>query len=266
MELRGRRALVTGASGGIGAAIVRELRRNGAELVVTGRRADALRGLGDETGAQILAADLEDLDSVRGLARDAGPIDLLVLNAGIDAADDLVDLAQEEIAPVISVNLTAPALLSASFARQMRERGEGHIVFISSMAGKMATAGNGPLYAATKWGVRGLALSLREEMRACGVGVSAVFPGPIRDAGMFASTNVELPASVKTNSPEEVAAAVVRATQANVGEIDVAAPLLRLGGLLGPLLPSLVAALARRQGAGKVRRDMASARRSSAQR
>jgi short-subunit dehydrogenase len=263
MELRGRRALVTGASGGIGAAIVHDLRRHDVQLVLSARRTDALRALADETGAQILTADLSDPESVSRVASEARPVDVLVLNAGIDAADDAADLAGEEIAHVIAVNLTAPALLSAIFAREMRERGEGHIVFISSMAGKMATAGNGALYAATKWGVRGLALSLREEMRTSGVGVSAIFPGPIRDAGMFASTDVALPASVKTNSPAEVAAAVVRAVDVNAAEIDVAAPLLRLGGVMGPLLPAFVAALARRQGVGRVRRDMALARRSN---
>jgi short-subunit dehydrogenase len=261
MELRGRHVLVTGASGGIGAAIASELHRHGAELILTGRREDALRELASETRGRIVVADLGDAASVGALAAEAGPVDGLVLNAGLDAADDLADLEDREIERVIAVNLTAPALLAASFARAMRERPEGHVVFVSSMAGKMATAGNGSLYAATKWGVRGLALSLREELRGSGAGVSVVFPGPIRDAGMFASTGARLPSSVDTNSPREVAAAVVKAIRTNAAEIDVAAPLMRLGGRLGALTPGLVAAIARRQGAEQIRRAMADARR-----
>jgi short-subunit dehydrogenase len=262
MELQGRRVLLTGASGGIGSATSRELGRRGAHLLLSARREDALRSLADELGAAVLTADCADPQSLARLAAEATGVDVVVLNAGVDAADDLADLAGEEIERVISVNLLAPALLSAIMAREMRERGHGHIVFMSSMAGKMATVGNGAIYAATKWGLRGLALSLREELRASGVGVSAVFPGPIRDAGMFAATGVDLPSNVKSNSPEDVAAAVVRAIRTDVAEIDVAAPLVRLGGMLGPAAPALVAALARRQGVGQVRREMAIARRS----
>jgi short-subunit dehydrogenase len=261
VDVRGCRTLVTGASGGLGAAIARELRRRGADLVLTARREEPLRALADELGATILVADLCDRESLLRVASDAESTDVLVLNAGVDAADDLVDLAPEAIERAFEVNLVAPAVLSAAVAGRMRERGRGHVVFISSMAGKMATSGNGAIYAATKWGLRGLALSLRGELRDSGVSVSAVFPGPIRGAGMFADTNVELPSSVKSNSPEEVAAAVARAVERDLAEVDVAAPLMRLGGVLGPLAPALVAGLARRQGAGEVRRRMAAARR-----
>jgi len=263
MELQGRRVAVTGASRGIGSAIARALHRRGADLVLTARRQDALSVLADDLGGAILIADLSDPESLRRLAAELAGVDGLVLNAGVDAADDLVDLTAREIEEVIAVNLRAPAVLSAIVGREMRARRRGHIVFISSMAGKMATEGNGALYACTKWGVRGLALSLREELRRHGVGVSAVFPGPIRETGMFADTSVGLPSSIKTNSAEEVAGAVVRAIEADVAELDVAAPLLRLGGVLGPLAPALIAALARRQDVGQVRRQMAAARRSA---
>jgi short-subunit dehydrogenase len=263
MDVRGQRTLVTGASGGLGAAIARELRARGADLALTARREESLRALADELGAEILLADLCERESLHRLASVAAGMDAVVLNAGVDAADDLVDLAAAEIERAFEVNLVAPAVLSAAAAGRMRGRGGGHIVFISSMAGKMATSGNGTIYAATKWGLRGLALSLREELRGSGVGVSAVFPGPIRGAGMFADTNVQLPPSVKSNSPQEVAAAVARAIERDLAEVDVAAPLMRLGGVLGPLAPGLVAGLARRQGAGEVRRQMAAARRAS---
>ncbi len=153
MELQGRRALVTGANGGIGAAIARELLNRGADLILTARREDALSPLADELNAAVVIADLGAGEAVRRLAAEAGSVEVLVLNAGLDAAEDLADLRGEDIEQVIAVNLTAPALLSAIVARDMRERREGHIVFISSIAGKMATPGNGALYAATKWGL-----------------------------------------------------------------------------------------------------------------
>jgi short-subunit dehydrogenase len=261
MELRGRRALVTGASGGIGAAISNELHRQGAELILTGRREEALHALASETGATTLIADLCVPGTAGTLPAKSGPVDVLVLNAGLDAADDLTDLDAEWIEQVVAVNLTAPAVLSSAYARSMSERHEGHIVFISSMAGRMATAANGPLYTATKWGMRGLALGLREELRTSGVGVSVIFPGPIRDAGMFADTGVKLPASVKTNSPEDVAAAVVKAIRTNAAELEVAAPPLRVAARLGPIAPTLVARIARQRGVDQIRREMATARR-----
>jgi short-subunit dehydrogenase len=261
MELRGRRALVTGATGGIGAAISGSLHRQGAELILTGRREEALRALADETGAKVITADLCDAASVRTLTSEAGQVDVLVLNAGLDSADNLTDLEADWIEQVVAVNLTAPAVLSAHYAREMAERRQGHIVFIASMAGRMATAANGPLYTATKWGMRGLALGLREEMRTSGVGVSTIFPGPIRDAGMFADTGVKLPAAVKTNSPADVAAAVVKAIRTNPAELEVAAPPLRVAARLGPIAPTLVAKIARQRGVDQIRREMASARR-----
>lgn len=104
----------------------------------------------------------------------------------------------------------------------MVEWGRGQIVLMSSMAGKVATSGNAPLYSATKWGVRGLGLSLRDDLHGTGVGASTIFPGSILEAGMFAETGVELPRMVKGNAPGEVAAAVARAIEDDVAEIDVA--------------------------------------------
>src|SRR5262249_43116758 len=163
-------------------------------------------------------------------------------------------LTADEIGESIEVNLAAPAILVAALAPRMRARGRGHFVLMSSMAGKMATEGNGSLYAATKWGLRGLGLSLRNELRGTGVGVWTMFPGPISEVGMFAGAGVDLPAGITSTSPEQVARAVARAIEHDRPEVDVAGSLLRLGGWLGPISPRLVAFTARRQGAGQVRR------------
>src|SRR5437016_5760449 len=108
--------------------------------------------------------------------------------------------------------------LAHALAPQMVARGSGHVLFMSSLAGKAATPGTA-LYNATKYGLRGFASALRADLRASGVGVSTVFPGFIRDAGMFAEAGVKLPPGVGTRSPEHVAQAVLAAIERNRGEV-----------------------------------------------
>lgn len=138
----------------------------------------------------------------------------------------------------------------------MRERGHGHLVFISSGAGLIATPGNGTMYTATKWGLRGLGLALRQELRGSGVGVSTVFPGPVRDAGMLADTGVSLPRYFGTSSPEDVARAVADAVERDRAETTVASAGLRMLVGIGAMAPQFVGDLAQRAGAGRVRDAM----------
>jgi short-subunit dehydrogenase len=133
----------------------------------------------------------------------------------------------------------------------MVARGSGHIVFMSSLAGKSATAG-ASLYNATKFGLRGYAGALRAELHKTGVGVSGIYPGFIRDAGMFAETGVKLPLGVSTKSPEQVAAATLRAIEHNKAEVDVAPFGLRAGAVLSGFFPDLAAAVTRKTGGAKI--------------
>ena len=121
------------------------------------------------------------------------------------------------------MNLRAPIVMARAAVPGMLERGRGHVVFISSISGKVASEGTS-LYSATKFGLRGFALGLREDLHGSGVGVTTIFPGFIRDAGMFADTHVTLPRGTGTRSPEDVAAAVLRAVRDDPAEITVAAP------------------------------------------
>lgn len=132
---------------------------------------------------------------------DAGDVDILVANAGVGIPQDLAMLSDSEIAEAVRINLLAPAVLARAAVNSMTRRGRGHIVFISSGAGLIATPGNGAVYTATKWGLRGLGLALRQELHGTGVGVSTIFPGPIRDAGMLADTGAALPRGFGTSSP-----------------------------------------------------------------
>jgi len=142
----------------------------------------------------------------------------------------------------------------------MISRGRGHLLFMSSLSGKAATPGTA-LYNASKYGLRGFASALRADLRLSGVGVSAVFPGFIRDAGMFADSQVKLPPGIGTRSPEDVARAVLVAIERNRGEIDVAPFPLRASTMLAGVAPELAANVARRLGSDDITRKMHAAQR-----
>jgi short-subunit dehydrogenase len=144
----------------------------------------------------------------------------------------------------------------------MVERRRGHLVFMSSLQGK-ATAPVSSIYCATKFGLRGFALALREDLREHGVGVSVVLPGFIRDAGMFADARVQLPPGVGTRSPEDVAMAVVSAIERNRAEVDVAPLPLRLGTAVASVAPALSAAVGRRLGSERIAAQIVAGQRGS---
>jgi short-subunit dehydrogenase len=258
MRLEGRRILLTGATGGIGRATARELAARGCALTVAGRRAQDLARLVSELGppSRGLTADLTKLEEARDLMARAGEIDVLVANAGVEIPEDLAELSDAELEEAIRINLLAPAALARAALPRMKERREGHIVFISSVAGLVATAGNGTVYTATKWGLRGLGLALQQELHGTGVGVSTIFPGPVRDAGMFARSGVRLPRGMGTVAPEDVAQAVARAIERDRPEVTVAAGSVRLSAALGGIAPVLLGRLARLAGAARVREAM----------
>jgi short-subunit dehydrogenase len=261
MNLENRRVLITGATGGIGHAIARALAGRGARLVLTGRRTEVLEPLAAELSAQTIGADLARPEGVEELVAAAGEVDVLVANAALPGSGHLLDFSPEEIDRALTVNLRAPVQLARALAEPMVRRGSGHLVFVSSISGK-AAAGGSSVYSATKFGLRGFALSLREDLHGSGVGVSAVFPGFIRDAGMFAEAQVELPRFTGTNTPDDVAAGVLRAIQANRAEVDVAPLSLRVGAMFAGLAPRPALAIQRRLGAGRVAADMAAGQRS----
>jgi short-subunit dehydrogenase len=262
VELNGRSVLLTGATGGIGKAIARALHARGAKLLVTGRRLDVLESLKEELGdrVDVHQADLALAEGVEELAARAAVCDVLVANAALPASGRLEDFSPEQIDRALDVNLRAPMQLARAALPGMRERGEGHLVFISSMSGKVA-AGGGSVYSATKFGIRGFALSLRDELLDTGVGVTTVFPGFIRDAGMWAETGLSLPRGVGTRTPEDVADAVVRGIEGNKAEIDVAPLVMRASARMSGVSPGLVAAGARRMGSSSFADALAKAQR-----
>src|ERR687895_923652 len=251
MNLGGRTALVTGASGGLGQAIARALVRRGASVVLTARRVEVLEPLAAETGGRALTCDLGDRASVERLVEDAGPVDVLVANAGIPGSGPIESFSLEEIDRAIDVNLRAPMVLARLMCEGMAERGGGQIVFVSSLSGKAGAAGSS-IYSATKFGLRGFAQGLREDLRPRGVGVSTIFPGFIREAGMFHESGARLPGYVRTKRPEDVADAVIAAIERDRSEIDFAPLGLRLGTAFAGLAPELAAIAQRKLGADRV--------------
>jgi short-subunit dehydrogenase len=254
VNLAGRTVLLTGATGGLGHAIARRLRAAGAELVLTGRRVDVLEPLAAETGARSVAVDLADPAAVERLANDHADVDVLVCNAGLPGSGLLTSFSIEEIDRALAVNLRAPMVLARVLSERMVARRSGHLVFMSSLAGKVGTP-RSPVYSATKFGLRGLAQSLREDLRPSGVGVSAIFPGFVRDAGMFHDTGTKLPPGVGTVSPDDVAGAVLRAIERNRGEVDVAPVGLRAGAKAAGLAPDLAATVQRKLGGQRIAED-----------
>ncbi len=225
-------------------------------MIATGRREAELGLLAGELGGRAIVADLAARHDVDRLIAEAAEVDVVIVNAGIPATGRLSELSRGEIDRMLEINLRVPIILAREFSDRMAARGRGHLVFISSLAGKAASPASS-MYSATKFGLRGFALSLRQDLGRHGVGVSVVSPGFIRDAGMFHESGVRLPPGTGTKTPADVAGAVIRAIEENRAEIEVAPPQLRIGAAIATLAPGLAARASRRMGSPRVARDLA---------
>ena len=176
---------------------------------------------------------------------------MLVANAALPASGRVEDFEPDQIDRALDVNLRAPIQLTRALLPGMLERGRGHVVFVSSLSGKTASPRSG-IYSATKFGLRGFAAGLREDVEPKGIGVTVVFPGFVSEAGMFADSGVRLPHWVGTSTPEQVAAAVVRGIERERAELDVAPLRLRLGTRIAELAPVTAARLQRRLGSERI--------------
>jgi len=178
MILSSARVLLTGASGGIGCAVAALLVRRGAHLIVSSRNPSKADGDQLPPGIRAIAADLTDEADVRRLVEEAGAIDVLVNNAGVGWYGSTAQMPCGDVRRLIEINMLAPLLLTRLLLPGMVERGQGHIVFIGSVAGHLGVE-NEAVYSATKAAVRTYAEALRAEVRRQGVGVSVVSPGAV---------------------------------------------------------------------------------------
>ncbi|WP_029029997.1 3-oxoacyl-[acyl-carrier-protein] reductase [Salinarimonas rosea] len=219
-DLTGRKALVTGATGGLGGAIARALHAQGASVTISGTRRAALDALAGELGERVHVAEanLADKESVEALVPGAeaamGGLDILVNNAGITKDNLFMRLKDEDWDTVLAVNLTAAFRLSRAAVKGMMRRRFGRVVNISSVVGATGNAGQGN-YAASKAGLIGMSKALAAEVASRGITVNAVAPGfiesPMTDAlnekqrGAILGT---IPAG-RLGTGAEIAAAVV---------------------------------------------------------
>jgi uncharacterized protein len=262
LQLAGSTVLLTGASGGLGRAIARALHARGARVLLNGRNTEALEETAAELGerAEVLALDLAEPGAALTLAERTGSVDALVANAGLPASGSVEDFSHEQIDRAIDVNLRVPIQLTRALLPGMIERGRGHLLYVSSLSGKVASI-RSSIYSATKFGLRGFASGVREDLHGTGVGVTVVFPSFIADVGMYAETGVKLPRGVSLISAEQVAAAVVRGIEEGRAEIDVAPLSLRAGVLVSSVAPKTTARLQRRLGSDRIAAEMADAQR-----
>jgi short-subunit dehydrogenase len=261
VELAGKTVLLSGATGGLGRAIATALASRGATLVLCSRKAEALEELarslpGD--GHRTAVADLAEPNAASALVAQAGEVDILVANAGLPGTGRLEGFSEQELGRVLRVNLEAPIRIAWELVPAMQERGQGHLVFVSSLAGK-AFSPRSSLYAATKAGLRGFALALREDLWKAGVGASVVLPGFIREAGMFHDSGAKSPPGLGTSTPEEVADGVVDAIERNRAEVEVAPRIQRALARFAHRRPEIAGRLAYRRGpGGKIADEVAS--------
>ena len=203
-RLDGKTALITGASGGIGSAIARALHAQGAIVVLSGTRLDALQLLANELGerAHICPADLKDPAAPDALVvaaeAAAGPLHILVNNAGFTRDMLALRMKDEDWQAVLDVDLTAPFRLARATLRGMLRRRAGRIIGISSIVGATGNAGQAN-YAAAKAGLVGMTKALAQEVGSRGVTVNVVAPGFIETP----MTN-SLPAAQRTRLSEQI--------------------------------------------------------------
>jgi 2-hydroxycyclohexanecarboxyl-CoA dehydrogenase len=220
MRFEGKTALVTGGSGGIGAATCRRLAAEGARVVVTDVSRDAAEEVAGEIDGLALELDVRSEESVSSAFEEAGPVEVLVNNAGIEGEGGFFAKTRpEQWDPVLQIDLRGVMLVTHAVVGNMQERGYGRIVNVASEAGRLGSQITGA-YSAAKAGVIGFTKTIARESSRYGVTCNAVAPGPIRTPmlerssaehelgarfvqGMVAGTAMGRP-----GEPEEVAAAI----------------------------------------------------------
>jgi short-subunit dehydrogenase len=222
MRIRGAVALVTGASSGIGWATAVRLASLGARVILHGRDTERLATLATITGGTPLAADLADPAGVSLLATAAldaaGRVDILVNNAGQGSAGRFTSMTDEQVRRLFAVDLLAPVELTRMLLPGMVSRGAGHLVFVTSIAGRMGVAGEA-VYSAAKAGLDVFAESLRLELAGTGVNVGVLVPAVVRTAFFERRGQPYHRRTPHPLPPERVADALVRAIAVNRPEL-----------------------------------------------
>jgi short-subunit dehydrogenase len=231
-DFKGATAIVTGASRGIGPYIAEALAGQGAKVALVARSEPELEANAQrlsQSGAEVVAfpTDItsaqERRDLIRAVERRLGPVDLLVNNAGGDLQREFHNLTDDEIEGMVELNLTSAVILSRLVLPGMLERGRGHVVNVSSMAGRVSFPYT-EAYAAAKDGLIAFTRVLRADYRARGVSGSTLILGPVGEAGVGARTaeevGIKLP-PVGLAAPAKIAKLTVRAIRSDKAELAV---------------------------------------------
>ena len=229
-DLLGKNALVTGASGGIGAAIATALHQAGATVALSGTRLEPLQALAAELGSRafVLPCNLSDAEAVAALPKQAaeamGSVDILVNNAGITKDNLFMRMSDDEWSSVLEVNLTSTMRLCKGVVRGMMKARWGRIINISSIVGTTGNPGQAN-YAASKAGMVGMSKSIAYEVASRGITVNCVAPGFIATA-MTDKLNDEQKAGIlgqipagRMGDPAEIAAAVLYLASVEAGYV-----------------------------------------------
>ena len=230
LDLTGKKALVTGATGGLGGAIARRLHAQGATVALSGTRVEALEALAQELGerVEIAPCNLSDRDSVEALVPAAeaklGGLDILVNNAGVTRDNLFMRLKDEDWDLVLAVNLTAAFRLSRAAVKSMMRRRYGRIISIGSVVGTSGNPGQGN-YAASKAGLIGMSKSLAAEVASRNITVNVVAPGFI-ESPMTEVLNEKQRESILADVPmgrlgvgDDIAAAVAYLASSEAGYV-----------------------------------------------
>ena len=255
-QIDGKYVLLTGGSRGVGPVIAEHLAGRGAHIALSARSEKELETVAEnlrkhDVTVLTVRSDLSERNQRQKLVETVlgnfGRIDILINNAGVETEGAYTDLAWENIAENIEVNLVAPMELIHLLLPGMLERRTGHVVNIASVAAKCG----GPyaaVYDATKAGIAELAQGLRLELHKSGVSFSTIFPGFVRDVGMFARFNMKAPLMMGSCTSTQVAKAVVRSIERNIPEIVVNSTPQKSFYAIKELSPSLGDFLLRRTG------------------
>ncbi len=258
-DLRGTTAIVTGASRGIGVYIAKALADEGVNLSLAARselELEAVRAEIEALGVQAIAvvcdvAKAEDRNRlIERTEAELGPVDILVNNAGIDIVRRFHEAPESDFVDTLRINLEAPILLTRAVVPGMLERDRGHVINISSGAGKVGVPGESA-YCSSKHGLVGFTNALRAEYDKTNVNFSVVCPGLVTDVGMahrWVEEGVKAPRIAGSSTPQRVAAVTVGCIKRNRAEVLVNTPPVRPLIVLANIAPGITPFLLRKLG------------------
>lgn len=228
-DLKGKNALLTGGSKGLGPHIARFLAKEGVNLALTARSEGGLRDTAKDVAdykvnVKVYPGDITDQsfrkELLENVKTDFSRLDILINNAGMEWVSSYTALTPDYIEKMVQTNLIAAMLLTRLALPDMLAQKSGHIVSMSSLGGKRGNPYGGT-YCATKAGLIEWTRGLRLELDGTGVGVSVICPGFVKESGMFAEYNKKPPWISNATTPEKVSQAVIKSIKKDIGEISV---------------------------------------------